>query len=115
MWLTGSDFMVMGLVSGLSLANHSDSESFMVVQASLSQDGSQLDRFWKDMWTGISFFLLAFPEYCLWWQLVRSTFLSRTSCCKITHARGYYLADSGRVVSVSGSSKVFAVQLLSRV
>ena len=25
-------FMVMGLVSGLSLANHSDSESFLVVQ-----------------------------------------------------------------------------------
>ena len=32
-------FMVMGLVSGWSLANHSDSESFLVVHASLSQDG----------------------------------------------------------------------------
>ena len=31
-WLTVSGFMVMGLVSRLSLANHSDSESFMVVQ-----------------------------------------------------------------------------------
>ena len=47
MWLTGSDFMVMGLVSGLSLANHSDSESFMVVQASLSQDGCQREGFWE--------------------------------------------------------------------
>ena len=28
-----SDSMVMGLVSGLSLANHSDSESFLVVHA----------------------------------------------------------------------------------
>ena len=114
MWLTGLDFMVMGLVSGLSLANDSDSESFVVARASLSQGGSQLDRFWKDIWTGISFLLLTFPEYfpsvaaC-------STFLSRTSCCKVTHARGYYLASSGRVVSVSGSSKVFAAQLLSRV
>ena len=32
-------FMVMGLVSGLSLANHSNSESFLVVHTSLSQDG----------------------------------------------------------------------------
>ena len=37
--LAVSGFMVMGLVSGLSLANHSDSESFLVVHASLSQDG----------------------------------------------------------------------------
>ena len=35
----GSGFMVMGLVSGLSLANHSDSESFLVAHASLSQVG----------------------------------------------------------------------------
>ena len=32
-------FMVMGLVSGWSLANHSNSESFLVAHASLSQDG----------------------------------------------------------------------------
>ena len=32
-------FMVMGLVSGVSLANHSNSEAFLVMQASLSQDG----------------------------------------------------------------------------
>ena len=30
-----------GLVSGLSLANHSDSGSFLVVHVLLSQDGSQ--------------------------------------------------------------------------
>ena len=36
-WLTVSGFMVMGLVSG-SLANHSNSESFLVVHSSLSQD-----------------------------------------------------------------------------
>ena len=37
-WLAMSGFMVMGLVSW-SLANHSNSESFLVVHASLSQDG----------------------------------------------------------------------------
>ena len=34
-----SGFMVMGLVSGWSLANHSNSESFLVAHSSLSQDG----------------------------------------------------------------------------
>ena len=32
MWLAVSGFMVMGLVSGLSLTNLSDSESFLVVR-----------------------------------------------------------------------------------
>ena len=36
-----SGFMVMGLVSGLSLANHSDSGSFLVASASFNQDGFQ--------------------------------------------------------------------------
>ena len=40
-------FTVMGLVSGLSLANHSDSESFLVVYAFFSQDGCQRERFWE--------------------------------------------------------------------
>ena len=43
-WLAVSSFMVMELVSGLSLANHSDSESFLV--ALLSQDGCQRG-FWE--------------------------------------------------------------------
>ena len=37
----------MGLVSGLSLANHSDSESFLVVQVLFSQDGRQREGFWE--------------------------------------------------------------------
>ena len=37
MWLTVSGFMVLTLVSGLSLANHSDLGSFLVAHASLSQ------------------------------------------------------------------------------
>ena len=45
-WLTVSGFMVMGLVSWLSLASHSDSESFLVVHALFSQDGCQREGFW---------------------------------------------------------------------
>ena len=39
--------MVMGLVSGWSLANHSNSESFLVVHTLLSQDGCQQEGFWE--------------------------------------------------------------------
>ena len=46
-WLAMSGFMVMGLVSRWSLANHSNSESFLVVQASLSQSGCQREGFWE--------------------------------------------------------------------
>ncbi|MCY0078493.1 hypothetical protein LC752_35420, partial [Bacillus thuringiensis] len=56
------DFMVLGLVSGLSLANHSDSESFLVVQAKM--DASKKDSgSWLDMWC----LLLTFPKF---WLLV---------------------------------------------
>ena len=46
-WLTVSGFMVMGLVSRLSLANHSDSEFFLVVNTLFSQDGCQRGGFWE--------------------------------------------------------------------
>ena len=46
-WLAVLGFMVMGLVSGLSLANHSDSESFLVVHTLFSQDGCQREGFWE--------------------------------------------------------------------
>ena len=39
--------MVMGLVFGLSLANHSDSEYFLVVHALFSQDKCQREGFWE--------------------------------------------------------------------
>ena len=47
MWLAVLGFMVMGLASGLSLANHSDSRSFLVACASLSQGGFQQEGFWE--------------------------------------------------------------------
>ena len=44
-------FMVMGLVSGLSLANHSDSESFLVVPCSAKMDAREKDSGrWSDRW-----------------------------------------------------------------
>ena len=42
-----SGFMVIGLVSGLSLANHSDSGSLLVAHTLLSQDGRQQEGFWE--------------------------------------------------------------------
>ena len=50
--------MVIGLVSGLSLANHSDSESFLVVHALLSQDGCQRG-FWEVVGHMVSPFYLS--------------------------------------------------------
>ena len=47
LWLVVLGFTVMGLVSGLSLANHSDSESFLVVHALFSQDGCQREGIWE--------------------------------------------------------------------
>ena len=46
-WLAVPGFMVMGLVSRLSLANHSDPESFLVVHTLFSQDGCQREGFWE--------------------------------------------------------------------
>ena len=40
-------FIALGLVSRLSLANHSDSGSFLVACSSLSQDGCQREGFWE--------------------------------------------------------------------
>ena len=52
--------MMMGLVSGLSLVNHSDSKSFLVVQALFSQDGCQREGFWEVVRHVMS--PLTFPE-----------------------------------------------------
>ena len=56
MWLAVMGFMVMRLVSGLSLTDHSDPGSFLVVYALLSQDGCQRG-FWEvgRMQSGVSF------------------------------------------------------------
>ena len=92
MWPAISGFMVIGLASGLSLANHSDSGSLLVACTSLSQDGFQQEGFWE---VGRTYGLLSplsfwpFLNSSGWWCLVSSEFLTRTSCCKITHGSGY--------------------------
>ena len=97
LWLAVSGFMAMGLVSGLSLANHSDSESFLVVHALFSQNGCQ-QGFWEVV-RHVSFW--SFPNSSSWWWLISSMFLTRTSCPKTTHANGYDGAWPGSAVSVS--------------
>ena len=46
-WLTVSGFMVSGLVSWLSVANHFDSWLFLVARTSLSSNGFQQEGFWE--------------------------------------------------------------------
>ena len=101
MWLAVSGFMVMGLVSELSLANHSDSESFLVVHALFSQDG-----FWEVV-RHVSFW--AFLNFSGWWRLISSLFLTRTSCRKTIHANSYYGTWPGWVVSISVLPLTFVV------
>ena len=98
MWLAVSSFMVMGLVSGLSLANHSDSESFLVVHTLFSQDGCQQEGF-LEVVKSVSF--LPFPNSSGWWWLVSSVFFTRTSFCKTIYADGYYGAWPGWAVSIN--------------
>ena len=70
MWLTVLGFVVMRLVSGLSLADLSDSGSFPVAHTSLSQDGFQRGGFWEvgRIYGLGSPLLLTFPE--LFWLVV---------------------------------------------
>ena len=87
-------FMMKGLVFGLSLANHSDSESFIV---QLSWMPARI--LGRDRTRGVSFW--PFSNSSSWWWLISSLFLTRTSCRKTPHANGYYGAWPGWVVSVS--------------
>ena len=48
---------------------------------------------------GVSFW--PFLNSSSWWRLISSVFLTRTSCCKTTHANGYYGAWPGWAVSIS--------------
>ena len=92
--------MVMGLVSGLSSANHSDSESFLGGARLVQPRWMPERRILGGGWTcGVSFW--PFPNSSGWWRLISSVFLTRTSCCKTTHANSYYGAWPGWAVSIS--------------
>ena len=65
-WLAVLGFTVMGLVSGWSLANHSNSESFLVAHTcSAKMDASERD---SGKWTDNRCLLSTFPE--LFWLVV---------------------------------------------
>ena len=85
----------MGLVSGLSLANHFDSGSFLVVHALFSQDRCQREKFWEVVGHVVSPFDLSrtLP--------VGGGLLVPCSCLKTALANGYCRAWPGWVVSVS--------------
>ena len=110
-WLTVSGFMVIGLVSRLSLANHSDSGSFLVVHASLSQGGFQRGGFWEVGRTcDVSCWPFACSSRSRWWWLVSSIFLTRTSCRKITH-KWLLCCLAWVAVPVSASPNIYVVDL----
>ena len=99
-WLTVSGFMVMGLVSGLSLTNHSDSRVLPGGTCIVQPRWMPTRRILGGGRTrGISFW--PFPNFSDWWWLVSSMFLTRTSCHKITHTNGYCGVWPEWVVSVS--------------
>ena len=85
-WLTVSGFMVVGLVSGCFLANHSNSvfpggariaqPRWMPVRRILGGGRIHVVSFWS------------FSNSSHWWWLINSVFLTRTSCCIITYANG---------------------------
>ena len=83
-------FMVMGLVSGLSLVNHSDSESFLV----FSHDGGHQEGFWEVLRHVVSPFDLSQTLPFYGGLLVPGFLLG-------THANSYYDAWPGKAVSVS--------------
>ena len=103
----------MGIVSRLSGANPSDSGSLLVAHTLLNHDGFQQEGFWDVGRTyglaSVFSLLLIFLNSSGWWSLMSSEFLLRTSCCKITHVSGSYLAWTGQKVLVTVSPNSSAV------
>ena len=91
--------MVMGLVSGLSLANHSN--SVFPGGARIAQPRWMLARgiLGSGRTCGVSF--RPFPSSSSWWWLISFIFLIRISHDKTTHANGYYGVWPGWAVSIS--------------
>ena len=83
MWLAVLGLMVMGFVSGLSLANHSD--SVLSGGAHLVQPRWMPERriLGGGRICGVTF--RPFLNSSGWWWLISSVFLTRTSCRKTAH------------------------------
>ena len=92
--------MVIGLVSWLSFTNHSDSESFLMVYALISQDGCQWKVFWEVVGQKVSPFNLS-QTLLVSDVLYVPCSLTGPPVVKITQADGYYGAWPGWVVSIS--------------
>ena len=89
-----------GISFWLVLANHSDSESFLVVHILVQPRWMPQRRILGGGQTcGVSFW--PFPNSSGWWWLISSVFLTRTSCHKTAHANGYCGAWPGCAVPVS--------------
>ena len=100
LWLTVLGFMVMGLVSGWSLANHSNSRVFPG-GARIAQPRWMLARGIPGSGRTCSVSVRPFPNPSGWWWLISSVFLIRISCRKTTPANGYYGAWPGWAVLIS--------------
>ena len=92
--------MLTGLVSGLSLANHSYSEYFLVVYALVSQDGCQREGFWEVVRHMVSPFGLS-PTLPVGGRLLVPCSLPGPPVVKQPHVNSYYGVWPGWAVSVS--------------
>ena len=100
-WLAVSGFMVLGLVSRLSLANHSDSRVLPGAACLVQSIWMPVRRILGGGLTcGVSFW--PFPNFPGWW-FISSFFLTRNNVwppVKTTQTNGYYGAWPGWAVSV---------------
>ena len=99
-WLTDSGLLVMGLVSGLSLASHLTwpTVSLRVLPLSISQDGFQHKGFWE---VGHLLPLLSPPKFSRLVFGSGTMFLIGTSCCKTTQTSGYHHAWPRQLVLIN--------------
>ena len=89
----------MGLVSGLSLANHLTQSPSWLVHALFSQDGCQREGFWEVVGQVMSPFDL-FRNLLVGGGLLVPFSLPGPPAPKTTHVNGYYGAWPGWVVSI---------------
>ena len=93
--------MVMGLVSGLVVFSQSFWLRVLPGGALLVQPRWKQERRILRGGQTCGFSFWPFLNSSGWWWLISSVFLTRTSCCKTTHANGYYDAWPWWVVSVN--------------
>ena len=118
-WFTVSGFMVIGLVSGLSLASHSEWGCFLGAHTSLSQDGFQRGGYWE---VGRTYGLESHISFDISWILVGGSllvpcFLPVPLVVRWLLKSGFSGAWQGWVVSgsLNSLSLVFLNKVLHRV